>query len=268
MIGQKNLLKQFNSFDNLFSSMILFGPRGSGKKTLLKEISNSIGCDLIEISSVLNDELKDKLYNNQNNTIVYFDLTRDIQLKQLSTIQNSALKFIEELPSNYKLFILAENESFLLDTILNRCYKQTIDRYSIDELKLIATDNNNLKEYPEDKFRYFNYPAEILNAPKLLELEAIEKVIETIFSSIAKANISNILSISKKIDINRDLDLFFNIFNYKLTNKLKFEYSPVYFDIFKLFNEVNIKIHQKNINKTYLFEKFLLELKQITACYL
>lgn len=262
MIGQKKLLEQFNSFDSIFSSIVLFGPKGSGKTTLVNEIANNINCDIIEISSVINDEIKEKLYNNPNNTLVYLDLTKNLQQSRLVAIQNSALKFIEDIPVNYKLFILAENESFVLDTVLNRCHKVVLNEYTLDELKLIAKDNTELQEYPEDKFVYFRYPAEILNAPKLQTLTDIEKLIDTIFSSIGKANISNILSISKKIETDY-LSLFFNIFNYKLVNKLKTEYTENYFKTFILFNSVYVNINKHDLNKKYMLEQFLLDLKNI-----
>lgn len=271
MIGQSSIIGKFNTFDKLPSAMILIGPTGSGKKTLLKTLTSMLWVDIVHINKVLSDELKSELYSHSNKCIVAIDLTLPMQYKQNIAIQNSILKFAEETPKNFKLIILANDESSLLNTLLNRCYIQKLDEYSKRELFLIAKDNNliSYKTYSDKEFEYMKYPIDILLDLSLNMLNSMESLVDTIFSSIGKANISNTLSISKKIDFNGDnndlynLNIFMNIFNYKLLNLLKTSYDIKYYDTFKLFNILQRDITKANINKSYLFEKFLLDIKYI-----
>lgn len=271
MIGQKRLLEKFNNIENIPKSIVILGPTGYGKKTFVTTLANNLNIDIITIDSILSSEIKYKIYTYSNTCFVVFDINKKLQLKQLIDRQNSILKLLEEPPINIRIFVLAENESYLLDTLLNRCDIITMDPYSTEELKQIAKENNyltNIDEYSENEFKYISSPSELLAFPTKDQLIAMESLVDTIFSSISKANISNILSISKKINFSDnhelyDLNIFLNIFEIKLLNKIKYEYNIKYLKVFNEFNELKYNINKFNINKINLFENFLLNLKTI-----
>lgn len=269
MIGQSNILKKY--IDNFPSPTILIGPKGYGKKTLVNTIASMKYLDIIHISKPISNELKTKLFTYTNKAIICIDLTTSAYIKQIMSIQNSVLKLIEDLPSNFKLFILVEDESYLLDTILNRCFIQFLDDYTEKELRLIAKEYNsdNINKYSEKEIQYINSPRDILLNVPVNTINEIENLIDTIFSSIHRANVSNTLSISKKINFEigeskqYDIDIFLNIFNYKLVEMLKMDYRNDYFLVFKLFNELKRDMAKTAINKHRLFEEFLLNIKYI-----
>lgn len=271
MIGQKRLLEKFNSIDNIPKATIILGKTGFGKKTLINTVANNLNINIITINSILSNEIKEEIYTYPNICFIVFNIVKNLQVKQNIAIQNSILKLLEEPPINVRIFILAENESYLLDTLLNRCNVLTMDYYSVDELRQIAIENNFLttaSEHDDDKFKYISSPIELLNFPTKDQLVNMENLIDTIFSSIYKANISNILSISKKINFSNnydlyDLNIFLNIFEIKLLNKIKFEYDNKYLKAFNELNDLKYSINKFNVNKVYLFENFLLNLKTI-----
>ena len=272
MIGQKKLLEKFNNVDNIPKATILLGRTGSGKHTFINAVVNKLGIsEVITINSILSPEIKDKIYTYPNLCVIIFNVGKELQVKQNIAIQNSILKLLEEPPINARIFVLAENESYLLDTLLNRCNILTLEPYTADELRQIAKENNfvtTLDEHTDDKLKYISSPAELLVFPTSEKLTQMENLVDTIFSSICKANISNTLSISKKINFNDDrelydLNIFLNIFEIKLLDIIKYNYEDKYLVAYNELNELKSNINRFNINKTNLFEKFLLNIKTI-----
>ena len=269
MIGQKYILEKFNSFENIPLVSIFIGPRGSGKKTLIDEISKNINVDIFNVDSVFNDETKISLCSCPSDTLVIFDLTKTITEMAAVNLQNASLKFIEDLPENLRVIILVDSEARLLDTVSNRCQHFYIDKYSKEEILEIAKlYNKDLSSYTNNELRYLKWPSDIISAPDIIIIKEIELLIDTIFSSIGRANISNTLSISKKINFNNeiglyDLNLFLNIFDIKLAEKVLYETDKKYAEIFTIFNLMVYNINGYNNNKRYIFEEFLLDIKDI-----
>lgn len=269
MIGQKRLLEKFNSFSNIPFATLIIGPHGSGKKTLVDTIVENINIDVFNVDTTFTDGTKIALYTCPNDMLVVFDLTKSMSVTTAINLQNSALKFIEELPHNIKAIILADSVERTLPTIINRCYVYHMDNYTQEELLEIARKNNkSLEGYTDAELRYLRWPLNIKNAPEISVLKEMENLVDTIFTSIGKANISNTLSISKKINFNGeiglyDLDLFLNIFDVKLAEKVLHENDKKYIETFTLFNFMVYNIYGYNYNKRYIFEEFLLDIKQI-----
>ena len=271
MIGQSSIIKRYiDGFRSIEPSVVLIGPKGSGKKTLLNTIAYMANTDIIHIPKVITDEIKYELYTYPTRAILSIDLTDNVQFKQMVAAQNSILKFIEDMPSNFRLFILVEDESYLLDTILNRCYIQPLEPYTKRELNLIAKDYNmtSISEYSDIEFEYINYPRDVLLNIPVTILHDMDNLVDTVLTSIVKANISNTLSIIRKLkfDDNEgiyDINIFMNIFNYKIVNILKSNYDSRYFDVFILLKDLRYNILRSNVNKVQLIEKFLLDIKYI-----
>lgn len=270
MIGQTSLLEKFNDIRKISGSNIILGPEGYGKNTLVNDIASNLDIHIFRIDNALSNELKEQIYNYADVCFIVFDIDSKLQTKQIINIQNSILKLLEEPPKTAKIFILAENNSYLLGTILNRCHIIYMESYSTEELRAIARENNitNIDSYPDDKFKYISSPAEVLNLPTVEQLDNVEKLIDTVFNSINRANISNTLSISKKINFKDDnelcdLDTFLRVFEIKLLNLIKNEYDAKYLEAFKVLNKLSSDIKGFNVNKVNLFENFLLDLKNI-----
>lgn len=270
MIGQKKLLQEVNIFSDC--PLILAGPVGCGKKTIIKELANKSNINTtIYIDKTVSDDIKLKLYSCTNNIIVVFDLTTTTTIKQFISFQNSILKLLEDIPIYCKFIILVEDSYVLLDTIINRCKKiRYIDNYSKFELFSFADEYNklNIKEYSENQLKYILYPGDVLSAPNVMELENIEKLVDTILSSIYNANISNVLSISKKLKFTDqeegyDINAFLNIFHVKILNLIKNDFNERYFKVFNRFEELLISFKNPYSNKRNLVEEFLLSIKYV-----
>lgn len=267
MIGQRNILDEIDILS--MSPLILVGPRGSGKKTLIKELAHICGIDnIIYIDKTLTDITKMSMHSIVTNTIVVFDFTKPMQQKQFVSFENSLLKILEDTPMYCRFILLVENEYVLLDTILNRCRVQYIQPYSIEDLFDIADicGNYNIKDYSSDQLRYINYPNDVITAPTCEELDKIETLIDTILSSIYNANISNILSITKKLKFNEegngyDIDLFMNIFNHKLVGMVVNNSDRKYIDMHNMFSKLLYMCSSPSSNKKNLLEEFLLSIK-------
>lgn len=250
------------------SPLLLIGKHGSGKKTLVSYLSDKYGLDTKYINKSISNELILDLYTCVNEVLIIFDLTSNLQVKQFISFQNSLLKLLEDTPNNCKIIVLAEDDSYLLNTLKNRCYIRYMLDYSRDQLKLIAEScgNKNILEYTDEQLSYIKYPGDVIHAPDVNSLKKLENLVKTILSSIYNANISNILSISKKLDFSvdsNDINLFLAIFKLELLNSLKQEFNIKYFNIFHEVMKLDSSVKNPSFNKKNLLEDFLLTLKYI-----
>lgn len=265
MIGQKVLRENINIVKE--SPLILVGKKGCGKKTLVEEIATKEDMNYLYIDTFVDDDTKESLYIKSNLTLVIFDLTKDMQYKQFLMFQNSILKLLEDTPLYCKFIVLCNDDLTLLNTLINRCNTRYMESYTDEELYSIAEiyNNNNIKEYSKDQMRYINTPLDVINASSVNEILEVEKLVDTILSSIYNANISNVLSISKKFDKEEgySIELFLNIFRIKLTDTLKYDFSYKYFKIYNIFMKLDSSINKPYRNKVNMLEEFLLTIKYV-----
>ena len=279
MIGQSSIIRKYiNGFDSLPSSMILLGPQGSGKRTLLNTLSHMMNVEVIDLPKTITDDIKSELIVRPKRAIICVDLSSNTQHKQILSIQNSLLKFIEDIPINYKVFILADDESYLLNTILNRCYVQSLELYTNRELRLIAEEYgmDNVIQYSDKEFEYMEYPKDVLLNIPVDTIHSMESLVSTIFDSISRANVSNTLSIIRRFKFTDssstcseqdtslwDINIFLNILNKRLVDILINNYDKRYFDMFSLLSKLKFDMNKATMNKVHLFERFLLDVKYI-----
>ena len=261
-----NLFDEINIYTE--SPLLLVGRNGSGKKTLVSYLSDKYNTGVKYINNTISDDTKSELYSYSDEVLIVFDLTSNLKVKQFVSFQNSILKILEDPPYLCKIIVLTEDTSHLLNTVKNRCNIRYIEKYSIDQLRAIAkiNDNKNILDYTDDQLGYITYPIDAIKAPSTDELLKLENLIRTILSSIYTANISNILSISKKLDfsdVGYDINLFLTIFKSELVKSLKHEFNSKYFDIFKVFMKLDNNMRNPSFNKKNLLEDFLLTLKYI-----
>lgn len=214
MIGQKKLLDNISklNIDTFPRSTLLIAKRGMGKHTLVNYIKDNIlKLPLLDITENLSSDFIDKIYRNPNPYIYIINLS-DITEKN----QNIMLKLIEEPLNNSFIILLAENQHFVLDTIISRCVLFEFDNYSKEELKTFVTDADNV-----------DLILSILESPgKILETNTqnIKDIIDTcekIVTKLGQAHYANALSISNKINFKDSYDKFdFEVFLSSLTTQL------------------------------------------------
>lgn len=214
MVGQKKLLSRINTFtiDTFPRSAMIVAAKGMGKHTLVQYIKeNILKLPLIDITENISSEVIDKIYMNPNPSIYLIDLS-----KMTEKNQNIMLKLIEEPLNNSFIILLAENQHFVLDTIISRCVLFEFDNYSKEELKTFVTDADNV-----------DLILSILESPgKILETNTqnIKDIIDTcekIVTKLGQAHYANALSIANKINFKDSYDKFdFEVFISSLTTQL------------------------------------------------
>lgn len=251
MIGQKNLIEQFNTFtfETLPTTMLLVGEKGCGKHTLMGMLSAKFSIDFENISDKLTYEKIVDLFLNP--LPKFYVIDKDMTVAE----QNSLLKFIEEPPITAKIFILCENENTLLETIVGRCQKFYFEEYSEDEL-LNFTNNKEL-------IQHFRTPGQLLNFSN--DNLWVFDLCKTILTKIDFASIPNILTLSNKFNFGKDESKFDVVVFLKLLLKTCYDmaipdnkYSNVYLTISSWLNKMKIP----NVDKQKIFELCLLDIKK------
>ena len=158
IVGQKAILSLFSKYTlaSMPSTLLLLGEKGSGKTYIAQKLAKQLEVDFIELTGQTTaEELID--YSQSPITKLYH-----IDLSEITEkAQNKFLKFIEEPSTSVKVILEAESEVGVLPTILNRCYKVTLESYTVEELQSFPwapkTQNDilmNVKFINEIKLRY------------------------------------------------------------------------------------------------------------------
>lgn len=258
MIGQEKLLKVIDSYINNNSfprTLLLEGPWGCGKHTLVKEISEKLNLDIQDITDILTLETLDNISISVTPKIYIIDSSL-ISIRE----QNVILKFLEEPLKNSYIILLCTSKNKLIETVVNRCMCLTFENYTQEQLKLFLS-----KDISKEVLDLVNTPGMVLKIQK----SPVEKMIslsKQIFEKIRVASYSNILSIPNKLyykEPKEDL-LEFDLFVYIFLNiafKLYVEHSLGYDEYIytsKLYNTCAIP----NINKQQVFEHYIISLKR------
>ena len=255
MIGQNKIIKQINdsSLDTFPRSLILLGEKGSGRHSLCDIISTHLNIAISDISDSISFEYLMELTLRPNPSIYTIEASK-ISVKK----QNAILKLLEEPLKNTYIIIICETSSQLLDTIINRCQTWVMQKYSKDELKLFT---NN--EYILD---IAHTPGQIQEL-EIQDIDSINKLCDTIIDRLSGANYANILTIADKIDFDNEdkskfsLSCFISILNNKLLQKVINDGDIKYTKAFMLTNQLENECNIPKINKRYLFDSYLTNLK-------
>lgn len=261
MIGQTEIINYINniqSIDDLSRSIVISGPFGIGRHTLFKYICDKFNFDIEEINYDLSLDILNDMYSLSIPKMYLVDFDRLKESKQLERFQNTLLKFIEEPPKFAWITIIVPNCSFILETVLNRCKIFYLSSYSLNELSQIA--NLYGKVFSDEELIKLSTPYNIINITSN-ELEQIQDLIDNIINNMHRANLSNALSIKKKFDSEIDIFLFIHLFIISLHDIYLINNDKKYFNIIKLTQKLTRDLYVLNVNKSYLIENYLLNLK-------
>ena len=254
IIGQARLLSKINTYHNmgrLPKTLMLIGPVGCGKHAIARYVSEKFELNYIEINeNISNLELEDYLHSTIN-TLYVINLNKFSEKQQ-----NQFLKFIEEPSKSVYVMLIATSEAGVLNTILNRCIKHTLDPYSKEEVEQITNSSVN-----ELAFQIFRTPGKLLNITDM-SCQNIIDLANNLLQYIDKAAYANTLVISTKInykDLYNKID--FNLFldavehlafeDYKNNNK---EHSLTAYKITNQFKHLATK---QNLIKETLMLNYL-----------
>lgn len=260
MIGQSKLLSILCSTDykSLPASILLIAKNGMGKHTLVKEVSNHYNIPLLDITNNLNMEQIIEISTSSIDRIYLIDISKITEKEQ-----NVILKFVEEPTPTTHIFLLAESEDFVLDTIKNRCIKYYLEAYTKEELSQFVVQ----KESQEEILSVCKTPFQVqnINADTISNMKS---TCEKMLTSLSEKTIYlyNALDIVDKVNFKDDydkydLDIFINIMlaffskNYTLYNKERA------FKFIKVISKYrDYLLNTNKFNKQYLFERMIIEM--------
>ena len=251
LIGQDSvlntLIKRIEE-NSLPQSILLSGPAGSGKHSLVNILKDKMQLEVVDITDSIDYDFILSLYLSTRKYIYQID-TDSLSVKN----QNEILKFLEEPPSNCYIFLVCNNLSNVIDTVVNRCTVVRLNEYTEDKLQCF------IKNDKKELLKYCNTPGQILKYIDQ-DIVSLESFANKIFDKIVIANHSNLFNIVNKFswkDGEEGIDFSFFL------NILKQISYTVNYDTFMLTDLLCKDCIIPNINKKYLFEKYLFDLKEL-----
>lgn len=257
VIGQEKICNQIykHTLDTFPRSLLLLGPSGAGKHLICNEISSHFQLRIVELTDILSQEIIDTIYHQVEPNLYI------IQLNCLTVKEeNMILKFLEEPLKNAYIVLLAEHLGGVLPTIINRCQVWNLQNYSKEYLSNFTNGNIDLLEIVET-------PGQALALSTNSFTEMIELADKMIYK-ISTATIPNTLTIVDKMAWNNEknklnYDLFVKVLLSRVTHACREHNDSKLYDYYYLTSELLKNNFIKNIDKKYLFEKFVLEARSI-----
>lgn len=260
MIGQEKLVARLKSFTvaTLPHSILLTGEFGCGKHTLVNELKDYYGLDLFYITDNLTLEGLEQINDRKLPAMYVIDAT-NITEKQ----QNVILKFLEEPSQLVYIIIICENKSLLLETVVNRCVSFEFEPYTRQELMSFVSDDILNKEL---LLTLCNTPGRIKMTNSSV-LQDMNELCLKIISKIKTANYANTLSISNKINYDKnydkfDIKVFMNCLMYNILNEYKSKSDTLLYRYYNIINKYSNRLKDTRLNKEMLIENTLTELWQ------
>lgn len=258
MIGQKRLLNQLSSltFSTFPSSSLLIGERGSGKHEIVKEIERILGITSVDITCNITLESLSLIGLTNIPTLYIIDGTMITEREQ-----NSLLKLLEEPSPLCKILILTESTDYLLETIINRCFKFYMDSYTREELMHFLPSSETNKDLA---LKLIKTPGQLKHL-NYYTIDSLYGYCKTIVTKIKDASFSNTLSISNKINFKDnydkyDLELFITILKQALFDYYITDLSGKIIRLYTLVSNFCTKISNPRVNREIAFHNLLTNL--------
>lgn len=272
MVGQKKNIKWVNTAienDKVPKSIVIIGPKGSGKRTMAKFIAQKLNC-VYAPSDIKVDAVRqviDTAYKTTDNVLYCFENADNMK----NAAKNALLKVTEEAPT-YAWFVMTlMDDSTLLSTIKSRSFVMNMQPYTAEDKKLILSSLDTESKLTPEQQSYF---IEMANTPyelqKLFEygqdfLDYVEMVADNI-SVVESANAfksGNKLAL-KSNDEGYDLSLFMLAFVQLCIKRITEGKSPIkYASGVPCTNWAYRDSMKLGVNKQQLFDWWVLKLRSV-----
>lgn len=255
--GQDYLYDLFDemSYSELPHSILLNGESGCGKHTFSQYIADKFNLNLFNITKDISADLLDELSLRSVASlyVVDIDLLNDKQ-------QSKLLKFLEDYNDFTYVCVISSNLSNVLKTIRNRCISYKFNNINYELKKKYAVKYFNQADI-EVICKFCDTVGQMIRLQSQ-DFTKIKDLSENIINNIARANISNALSIANKFNYGDtydqiDVELFFRIMldtisSYFIQNKIDLDYYTLTLNYL-------VKLEDKRLNRKDLIESFLLD---------
>lgn len=258
MIGQDRLVSKLKSYtiDTLPHSILITGELGCGKHTLVNELKDFYSLDLFYITDNLTLEMIEQVNDRKFPAFYVIDATNITERQQ-----NVILKFLEEPSELVYLIIICESKSLLLETVVNRCVSFEFEPYTKNVLETFITEDVENKEL---LLSFCNTPGRIKSINSAI-LKDMNDLCLKIIDKIKIANYANTLSISNKLNYDKDFDkfdtkVFVNCLMYNILNEYKSNKEISLYRYYSIINMYSNRLKDSRLNKEMLIENMLTDL--------
>lgn len=264
MIGQTRLKEQIErqwETDKFPSFAIFVGPRGCGKRTMIKEIVKDNNLIFSEIPTTV-DGVRELQYLINRSSDVVYSINNIDSLSQAGC--NALLKIAEEHDDN-TIIATCENIENVPTTIRSRAVVYQFDEYTQDELCDFCEERGY--EVTDFVMSVCETPGDIEELNKY-DIEEFRNFIFKVIENVASVSGANAFKIADKIciksDEGYDLKLFLKAFSSicvdymmdkDVNNSLKFAKAVA------ITGNILADLNIKSINKQMLFDTWLLDVR-------
>lgn len=259
VIGQEKLCEMIYGFSpNTFPRVVmLVGERGAGKTSLLKEICNHFMFPNEDITDSLSYEKIEAIYQSAEPTIY------SIRINELSVREeNLILKFLEEPLKNSYIVLLATSDMGVLPTVMSRCILWQLSHYTKRTLKEFLP-----ADAPELILEVARTPGMVIKFSEA-DFNGMYELANRVIDKIGTSYLSNALTITDRMAFKNekdkyDIDLFVYILHSLVAKRVHTDTSNKYLDAYFLTSTLLSDFNVDNVDKRYLFEKYIVELREI-----
>lgn len=265
MIGQRCVQQQIKSAiesKSLARFIILVGERGSGRKTLAKNISKWIKADYAEVEKGI-DAIRDVIENSYKITkeIIYV-LDGD---SMSPSAKSSLLKVTEEPPNNARFVLTITDLSQTLDTLISRACVYRMDNYTPSDIAQFAGTED---------WRFPNFCSNKYEVDLLLDygIEDFHNFVKLVVDNIDAVSSANALKIEGKIafkdtDKGYDMKIFLQAFRTECMDRAQqfseYKDKMKYFEWIKIATDKLAIMRTSTINKQALFDMFVFDIRAV-----
>lgn len=260
MLFQDRVIKTVDDYilkHSLPHTLMLEGDKGCGKRLLCEYIAKQLSAELVDLTENISLQTLEEIQLCVI-TKVYYINSEELSIKE----QNAILKFLEEPLRNAYIILCTANKNLLLPTVVNRCVHISFDKYTSEQLATFLEDDTK-----QIVLRYAQTPGQVkeFSNYNIAEMEAFANKILT---QVGVATYSNILKIPNNINFTKEPNTLFDfeVFRFILINVASSLYKQniISYKIFEIVNNFNKDCNIPRVNKQYLFEHFIITLKQGT----
>lgn len=271
MIGQYNLQSQIKQFieNGSFPRFSIFvGPKGSGKKTFVREVViKEVTDGLYEECGIKVDDVRNLIVDAYkiHSTAVYFIPDAD---NMSNAAKNALLKVTEEPPNNAYFIMTLEDENNTLETIRSRGTVFHMDRYTPDEIFEYYWTVGEMPNDAELVREICDTPGEVKKCVEMCSgtIQTFYDYVQLVVDNIAEVSLANAFKIPSKVALKDDAEgydfiLFLKCMIVVCSDRAR--QDVVYAEVVRCISKYLQKTRIKGVNRTMLLDNLILDVREL-----
>ena len=266
MIGQRCVQQQIKSAidsKSLSRFIILVGERGSGRKTLAKEVAKWLNADCVFVDKGVDAvrEVIDNSYKIAKDVIYVLDGDN-----MSGSAKSAILKVTEEPPNKARFIMTVADISQTLGTLVSRGCVYRMDMYTHADIAQFA----GIEDWRYPNFCTNKYEVDLL---KSYGIEDFHKFVKLVVGNISSVSSANALKMENKIafkdtDTDKyDMKIFLQAFRTECIDRVQqFDEYPdkmKYLDWVEITTEKLSLLRTPTINKQAVFDMWVFDIRAV-----